>query len=260
MKRLCTFSGRFGDILWSLPTVREVARKHGQAVDMAIMPAYRSLLPLLELQPYIDKAFVIDDWNCVGSPYGDQPWETPRQEGYDEVFHLTYRYHPQGSVCVADFIAAQQGLKLPGSAAIPFITAPIDSLSAKEGTITYAFNPMYAEQKAQFFTALQRLVPAIWVDVSKLSWCDAAAIIDSAGLFVGCRASNWVLAMGLGVQTVTYEPHPNRWRGGPFGKVFSGPLGTWEASTGVEPLQAAQDAAKVIQALLRNREQEVKSA
>jgi hypothetical protein len=143
-KTLCTFSGKYGDILWSLPTARQIARvlTAGQ-VDFAVMPYYENLLPLLRAQPYIANAFVIPNWLRTHSNHGDQPWQPPcRMAGnaiqvlgrteppppidgditqiaqtefqYDRAFHLTYKGHPgitAPSMPLIDFIAWQHGLR-----------------------------------------------------------------------------------------------------------------------------------------------------
>jgi hypothetical protein len=150
------------------------------------MPQYRSLLPLLNAQSYIDKAFVIEDWECVGSPHGDQPWEAPIPKEfcpncdhgvinsklcetcsgagyitseYDKVYHLTYRTHPTKDQPLIDFIASQQGIVLKDP--IPFISVPsfiadtpekLDKLAVIDyirfhPTIAYAFNDSMIDLK-----------------------------------------------------------------------------------------------------------------
>jgi hypothetical protein len=158
-KILCTFSGKYGDILWSLPTAKQLAALVGKGqVDFAVMPYYENLLPLLACQSYIDKAFVIRHWLRTHSNHGDQPWQPPcktNSDGaievlasfgsrppiemdlnlkviesawlmqYDRAFHLTYKGHPgitAPAMPLIDFIAWQHGLRLPDRA--PFIDVP----------------------------------------------------------------------------------------------------------------------------------------
>src|SRR5215467_12449688 len=121
MKVLCTFSGKYGDILWSLPTARQIARDiAGGKVDFATMPYYESLRPLIASQEYIDECFVIPDWIRTHSNHGDGPAESPKQtiagevstggdaiigvqakigdyqslRTYDKIYDLTYKGHP----------------------------------------------------------------------------------------------------------------------------------------------------------------------
>jgi hypothetical protein len=256
---LCTFSGRYGDIVWSLPTAREISQRHGEKVDFAIMPQYKSLLPLLQAQPYIDFAFVLDDWVCTGSPFGDQPWEAPWKPGYEKTYHLTYRQHPHG-MCCANFIAWQQGMEFKGNV-VPFITVPEVIRQKAEScippSVCYSFNEMYKTEKAQFLASLMDRIGnnVLWLNVAEMPWLAAAKAIQDSGIFVGCRSANWVMAIGLGAQTITYEPHPARNKTGQFGGVFSGPQGSWEAFTpcNTPPVEAARHAESVIKAILRGK-------
>jgi hypothetical protein len=242
---LATFSGKYGDILWSLPTVRELQRKYNRQIDFAVMPHYRQLLPLLRYQSYIRMAFIIDDWTCVGSPCGDQPWQPPKhcEQGYDFVHHLTYRTHPgmngAPAMQLADFTAWQQGLKLE-EPVVPFIAAPMIGL-ANVSSVCYAFNEMESELKGRFMHRLRATLPASvsLIDVSRMTWLDAASAIQSAGVFVGCRSANWVIAMGLGVETYTYEPNPSRNAFGPWGRVF----GSSHGRETTAPLEASPESA-----------------
>ncbi len=47
---LCTFPGRYGDIIWALPTVRGISEVEGP-VDLLIAGEFASIVPLLEQQP-----------------------------------------------------------------------------------------------------------------------------------------------------------------------------------------------------------------
>src|SRR5712675_2482572 len=115
-KILCTFSGRYGDVLWSLPTVKEISRQAGEPVDMLVMANYRRLLPLLEAQSYIRKAWASEEWQAIysGSPCGDQPWQAPVPAGmYEAVHQLTYKFHPSLPLMVHTAQAA--GISLPAN-------------------------------------------------------------------------------------------------------------------------------------------------
>jgi len=253
-KVLCTFSGKFGDILWSLPTVRELSRRHEEPVDFAIMPQYKSLLDLLGLQPYIASARVIPNWECTGSPCGDQPWQPPHEceEGYEHVYHLTYRQHPgmggAPALPLCDFTAWQQGIKLR-TPVVPFITAEsIDIFPPPpQPVIPVGFNGDYWDMTTQFRFRLTAATASLlsWIDISALPWMQAASLISQMGIFVGCRSALWVLAMGLGARTIVYEPNPSRHAEGHWGRVFGCPYGKEEAlSLHQTPHQAGDDAAQ----------------
>jgi hypothetical protein len=227
MKILCTFSGKFGDILWSVPTVKHIADHTGELVDFGIMPAYESLLPLLNRQPYIDHAFVIKDWICVGSPHGDQPWEAPVPEGsYDKVYHLTYRNHPgYQSPALIDFIAAQQGMTLQNP--LPCIEAERSKwLNKVDDYVTFSFNEQIRDKKDEL---IARLTASFgeelpFIDVTKESWERAAELVRDSVMHLTDRSALWVLACLVGQKEIySFEPNSSRNQSGPFGKVFGCP-------------------------------------
>lgn len=268
MKILCTMPGKFGDLLWSLPTVRAIAEQavkeiegkplQGCFVDLGIMPEYRSLLPLLNVQPYISKAFVIENWICTGSHAGDQPWEAPvnilvnetyihtgvdiltgNTYHYDKVYHLGYRNHPPSNKPLVDFIAEQQGIKLEKP--IPFIDltdqligkagcsvyssmlAELESIT-KNPTITWSFNDSMRDYKDKFLDDLKQTLPEVnFLYVGNRHWVEAAYLIKHSLAFIGCRSSNYVLACGVGKKVYVYEPNISRSIKGMWGTTFSCP-------------------------------------
>lgn len=256
MKVLCTFSGKFGDILWSLPTVRQISKNHGIKVDMGIMPSYKTLVPLLESQSYIENAFAIDNWFCTGSHAGDQPWEAPLDmlSVYDKVFHLTYRNHPHGYQPLIDFIAQQQGLVLD-EPVVPFIETK-DYPRYPQTYIAWSFNDMYKDLKDRFLeclssnlgqTSLASSTPINFLDISKSRWDWAKYGHKHALCYVGCRSSNYVMAHGVGQKNIfVYEPHPHRHSKGAFGNTFCNPHwpeveGPFESSPEIEAERAAHN-------------------
>lgn len=270
-KVLCTFPGKFGDVLWSLPTVKAIADFMAQEkVDFGIMPAYRSLLPLLGMQKYIDKAFVIEDWECTGSPFGDQPW-LPQHvpQGYDRVFHLGMRGHP-GIHCaplpLIDFIAEQQGMRLVNP--IPFIDVPAGFFRAGKDEpeidchIAYAFSAGAAEAKAKFLDLVigEAGNNIAWIDVTKEDWVSAAMLIKFAACFVGSRSSNNVIAHGVGQKNIfIYEPESSRHASGPFGMVFGCPYDEEiTAPVNATPEQAVELAIKTIRIWQEQKQEVVK--
>jgi hypothetical protein len=259
-KVLTTFSGRFGDILWSLPTVRAIYQMvGGEKVDFGIMPPYRSLLSLLQMQPYIDEAFVIENWACEGSPFADQPWQPPKdaEAGYERCFHLTYRCHPgihrNPQVPLIDFTAEQQGIKLRDP--IPFIEASVIEWGLEGerlGHVAIAFSDGAPDLKKVFMDVLQdglgRSGIVALTDVTKMSWPTAAAIMRDALCVVGSRSSNNVIAHGVGQKKIfIYEPESSRHAKGPFGICFGSPY-TEEVTheLGATPEQAAELAIRTI--------------
>ena len=256
-KILATFSGKFGDILWSLPTVREISKREGTPVDMGIMPAYKSLLPLLQMQPYICRAFTIDDWVCTGSPCGDQPWQPPVriEEHYEKSFHLTYRRHPQSNEALIDFTAQQQGLVLT-EPVVPFIST---TEAPDVNRVAYAFNPMYKDLKDKFIDNIRfELSELRFADVTGVDWVYATQLIKHSTCFIGCRSSNFVLAHGVGQPNIfIYDPHPARNAMGHFGYTFGNPH--WKdvnAHIQQTPEESANQAINFIKQCVKEKENE----
>jgi hypothetical protein len=302
-KYLCTFTGKFGDILWSLPTAKYIAeRVAGQSVDFAMMPYYKSLLPLLVSQTYIENAFVAEDWLRTHSNHGDQPWQPPEwvekggplhydaeqhgiktaQVPYDKCWHLTYRGHPgitAPSMPLVDFIAYQQGISFNGYDPVPFLdvdesveeearkihftSGPMLDVIKDKRLVTYNFNEQYAEQKQKFLEALWAklalLSPEASVgfelfNVGEVGWKEAAWLIKKSLVYVGCRSANWVVANGVGQQTITFEPHPSRHAKCHLGTVFGNPYGKETALPFGLPEAVAADVASSLIRKMREAE------
>lgn len=285
---LCTFPGKFGDILWALPTVREISQITSQKVDFYVMPYYENLMGLLSCQDYIDTPGVIGNWVRTHSNFGDQPWKAPEgitlqrvgdreviEKKYKQIWHLGYRAHPgvtAPDMCLVDFIAYQQGLQL-SQPIVPFMDVDDDveglhlqttfadgsfmDLVRKNNIIAFAFNDQYAQMKDLFFKALwleMRGTGIEFFNLNNVVWKEAAWILKNSLAFIGCRSACWVMATGLGKQTITYEPHPARHPRGKLGRVFSCPYGK-ETSLpfGLPPAECSKVAKSLI---LKIKEQE----
>jgi hypothetical protein len=250
-------SGRYGDILWALPTVRslryynmrsepiegstptigegfyasEIRRLIQCEMHLGIMPQFASLLPLLNAQQYVDKAFAIDNWKCTGEPYGCQPWEAPFIEGYDKIYHLTYQRHPSINQPLIDFIAEQQSIKLESNNVLPFIDVElnaeqIERFQVPPKIISYGFNNDYQELTSTFMAIVKETLEPfgyMFADVTKMSWINAAISIWQSACFIGCRSSNYVLSCGLNKRIFVYEPNSARSRFGMWGTTFTCP-------------------------------------
>lgn len=265
-KYLATFSGKFGDIMWSLATVKALSKLTGVKYDFACMPQYESLLPLIQTQSYIDQAFVDKEWQFMHSNYGDQPWNPqkhtacinshpvggyPCKQGWECCWHLGYRQHPgriygNKEMQLIDFCAYQQGITFTENP-LPFLEMPDSAVMPPY--VTYAFNDQYDEQKKLFFHALLAdLGPTVTlVDVSKTPWQAAAALIKHSVGFFGCRSANFVIANALYKKILTYEPHPARNDEGHLGYVFGCKWGLEKClPLALTPEQAAMVASPIL--------------
>lgn len=236
------FSGNCGDILWSLPTVRALSWLYSPKVDFCCMGMFDSLIPLIQRQPYVDKAFSWPTWTAVNDMFGRQPWYPPREveQGYERVFHLGYRFHP--NIPLIDFTAEQQGLKL--KAPLPFLE--VDSLTVDGDMVAVAFNDYEKLLTNRFLGHLRTIVPeGKFVEVTGMPWLEAAAFIKAAKGFVGCRSANNVMAHGVKQDNIfIYETHPDRHSEGRLGVVFGCPYhGEETANFGKGPEDAAEQAA-----------------
>lgn len=226
-KYLATFSGRYGDILWSLPTVRELSKLVGSPLDFIMMPEYASLIPLLDAQSYIDKAAVLGNWFCYHSNFGDQPWNPPVDfPQYEKVWHLGYRVHPDRPLIA--FTAYQQGIGLP-TEVMPFIEVP-GVIEPIVNAVAVAYNDQYLQIKQEFFGQLKEMLEAHGLAVFQtngMDWCTAARTMKESFCYVGDKSSNHVLAHAVGQKNVfIYEPHPAKHPYGSLGPVFGCPYVT----------------------------------
>lgn len=280
---LCTFPGKYGDILWSLATVKRISEMCSAKVDFMMMPQYKSLTDLIKAQPYIDDVKISDAWVFMHSNYGDQPWnpQPPVQawidQNYAHHWHLGYRAHPGktfGNVelQLIDFTAWQQGITFPANP-LPFLFVPDGpifgkslleavglDLDLRKPFVAVGFNEQYESLKKGFLDCLKLTLgnDVTFVDVTKQPWLAAAYLISQSLCFVGCRSANFVIAHGLAKQMVIFEPHPARNVVGHLGTVFGCSYGA-EVDTpfAMPPGPAADFAVQIIRHWIKNKAQGV---
>lgn len=104
MTILATMPGKFGDILWSLPTVRllcEFRQREltSQQVDFMTSPKYSSILNLIQRQSYILETWTGEGWD-VQETAPMTPREPPKCpcDDYDAIHHLGYHQWPTQSL------------------------------------------------------------------------------------------------------------------------------------------------------------------
>ena len=208
---LTSCSGKFGDILFSLAVVKAISETEQQKVDFICMPAYRSLLPLVRKQPYIQSASEVSDWLCTGSPHGDQPWQPPKyvETGYKVIKHLTYRRHPMfDNKTLIDAIAANGQVTVqPG----PWISVYSGEWQKHKPFVTYGFNAELRQEKANFIQELKLKMPEVkFISVENMDWTQVAMFLQESVAFVGCMGALHVLAHAVGKPVLIYEPNPDR--------------------------------------------------
>ena len=240
MKILCTFPGKYGDLLWALPAIRALSRRVGARVDLQIAGAFGSIADLLQVQPYIGVILVDTGW-AVQETAPMTPRIPPGPDalrGYDHVFHLGHRAWPQRPLPfeTLDCLSDQWGWNgLDGD-------PPADAdLHLEEPWITveerhagfywpwnYGFTDEHFELKYGLVSLLSResrraqrthLPPcgigmsARWqaeAGIVSCTWNESAALLQHTGVLLACNSALHVLAVAVGVPVVLMEPNPHR--------------------------------------------------
>lgn len=215
MSVACSFSGKYGDALWSLPTIREISRKFGEPVDFYTMPEFAGTLPIIEQQPYINNVFTLDDWHPVDLSPGAQPYQHPKlPKEYDHEFALGYSGWPNMALMDFTLWSANRNydLRISFQDPIPFL----NSRNYIDTDIAFGYSIYYDSQKENFkellVAKLKEQKPDLtYYDVSlPMSWLAAYNNIDLAKVFVGDKSALHVLAHGLGKPVVETESNRDR--------------------------------------------------
>lgn len=225
MTILCTAPGRYGDIIWGLPTCRALAYASGEPVDLLLSEKYRSLLPLLQQQAYLRGVLIDLRWD-VQETAPMTPRIPPRlPSGYGRVIHLGYRDWPRLPLAqeTYDSAQAQWGGPLPPlDLETPWITVegPGDPTE-----IVVGFSDEWFELKFGIVELLERchLAPLVpyygkgsrWDREGwgrRATWEEAARAFRNADLFLGCCSALHVLAVALGKPVLLMEPNEMRWQ------------------------------------------------
>lgn len=247
MRILCTFPGKYGDILWALPTIRALSRRVGEPIDLAVAADFGSICPLIGAQPYIAQCFSLLSWLTQDTaPISPRVPKVVLQapEDYDAVFHLGYRAWPTrplpyetldclNEACskipwkpTGDYLGLRWLQMLDEELALdePWITIPPRSL-LHDG-IAIGFTDEYFELKFGLVQLIGLNMPPPAVPIIRAgssprwdtegrvvghkSWEESAAIIRDSAVFLGCCSALHVLAVAVGTQVVLMEPQPMR--------------------------------------------------
>lgn len=230
MKVLCTFPGKYGDLLWALPTLRAISRRIGAPVDLLVPAAYASILPLLQQQPYLDTVWQQSSWQVQDTAPASPRVPPNMPEGYDTILHLGYTDWPKRPLpyetldtCngyylyTRDLFPQLQDSELDLST--PWITVPprrpvID--------IAVGFTDEHFELKYGLVQLLNRALPNEFWTVGKnprwqdeagmggCTWERCAQLIQGANVFLGCNSALHVLAVAVGTPVVLMEPNSHR--------------------------------------------------
>ena len=237
MAILCTMPGRFGDILWALPTVRAISETYELPVDLVVAHKYAAIIPLIEQQPYIRRAWAATDWDIqetapmtpripptlTGEVNGELvDLLDPIVGAYDRIYHLSYTGWPSQPLPFEIHLTAR--LQYDGEVDPLDLDRPwVHSHGAiYHVPVVSGFSDEHFELKVGLFTLLkeQREINQIIAPHSRWAteldhagtetWIAAAALIAGAKVFLGCNSGMHVLACALGKPVVMMEPNVQR--------------------------------------------------
>lgn len=96
---VCTFPGKYGDLLWALPTVRAISRRVGAPVHLRVSAGIASIVPLLQQQPYLASVKAYLDWTTENTaPISPRVPSAREHEVGTVVLNLGYRGWPTPNV------------------------------------------------------------------------------------------------------------------------------------------------------------------
>jgi hypothetical protein len=235
---LCTHPGRYGDLLWALPTVRALSFSASQPIDLLLSPKYssESFRSLLARQLYIGSVIVANDWEVLETAPMTPRVPPSLPSGYDQIVHLAYEGWPSLTLPYETYrIAGEQvPIDWPLSLDVPWIAAPYEH-SCNPYRLAVGFSDEHFELKYGLYWLLRGhfvqngeiggLMNVCggprWSGVGHNSdWEAAASWIAQATVFVGCCSALHVLACAAGTPVVLLEPNPMRHHDVfyPFGK------------------------------------------
>jgi len=175
MQVLCTMPGKYGDILWALPTVRAIAQHLEEKVDLMVSAAYSNICPLIQEQFYINRCVANLDW--IERPDGGVAPFAPYRPAavdaddtkiffpadddgnpigeYDRIIHLGYQRWPQNQLAYEIYLSAvaQWGFALTTSLEldVPWIEVPPlpdDAMPPPPTDVLICWSEEWAELKA----------------------------------------------------------------------------------------------------------------
>lgn len=222
--RLC-HPGRFGDLLWALPTARALAEQDGEHVRLFIPPSIAALKPLLEQQgDYLTAVEVIDDWQVLdtapASPRTPPGKEYLRSLGYIDWPKLALPYDVANNFNLLDATTDPTFFR-------PWITMlPLDyNLASGRHRLVVHWTDRWFELKlgilAELKRALSQEVYCQWyaapgsrmagAGAVEAGWVALARALSGADLVLTDCSAAHVLAAAVGVRTVlVVEPEPDR--------------------------------------------------
>lgn len=271
-----TLPGKLGDILWAMPTVRAIARLKNQPIDIYLPRQFDGIAELLMLQSYVNRVFSVSEYRWpirMESPIipwapegfgsevfhlGHARWPaSPLYQQYKDNFVERYPDHAFGVLKHFDmkpWIEAPRSLErcqscysgIPRNSNIIFYGAGQDWIELKMGVLATLNKGLIGDddlaiqlvdqpggRQQEFAGFLDG--EYVWFDTG--GWMETAHLMDHCDSYVGCCAAQWVLACGIGLPCIMFDPAEGRhhsifwWDGGGRNVKVLGGDGrpTWDA-------------------------------
>jgi len=106
----CTFPGKIGDAIYSLPTIKRLCELYSCGADFYTSEYCKGLKNLFEYQSYINNFIIPEEYKIQHMSMGVQPWYIPTKGEYHKVFHLGFKTVP--NLPLPEFIANQADVKI----------------------------------------------------------------------------------------------------------------------------------------------------
>jgi hypothetical protein len=227
--RLC-HPGKFGDLLWALPTARALAEQAGKdeeygGVELHLPSALRSIKPLLEKQgDYLASVVLHDDWQVQ-----DTAPATPLQPPGYTMPSLGYKQWPVRELPYE--VAWEHGMYESGLSDAHFFrpwihVLPLDyNLASDRQRLVVHWTDRWFELKLGILRELQRVlardVYCQWIAAPgsrmaeagavQVDWVALARTLAGADAVLTDCSSAHVLAAAVGVKTIlVVEPETDR--------------------------------------------------
>ena len=276
MSILCTFPGKYGDLLWTLPTLRALARRTGEAIDLLTSADMASVCPLIAQQGYIGHCFADPQWVRVHIDTEDRhpPANHLVAGRYDHIFHLGYRGWPQRALPFeikdgyndqilnasptqhylldeeldlgTPWITVASWKRVPHPVVIGFSD---DHFELKFGVVALTLANLCRPGSAFVLAAPgSRWENEAGMELTR--WEENARRITAAAVFLGCNSGLHVLACAIGRPVVMMEPSEARWNPIFFPLGTTGPQVTLVLGNDGKPTWDARHVADTLQRVL----------
>ena len=225
--------GRYGDILWAMPTVRAIAEGTNVPVRLILPHKYGSLANVLLEQPYLSDVIVDHSWAIEETapitprePLGFNTWTYSA----DVHVRLGYRGWPRFALPLEVYRSVQEehpNIPLaPLDLERPWIASPPmndEEQSVFSSDVVLGFTDEWLELKVGLLALLERqrlgylkqlcALGSRWSNETgelEYNWDGVVMSIATAPVFLGCCSALHVLACAMGKPCLIMEPNPQR--------------------------------------------------